>query len=181
MARLGEKQPFGGRLMTDTRPLDLTGQRFERLTVLRQAPNMGKRRAFLCACDCGEHVEVRSEHLRGARVRSCGCIRKEQVALLKFKHGEARKGEWSAEFTSWCAAKERCYNENHERFSYYGGRGIGMADIWRNDFVAFVAHVGRKPHPSMSLDRIDGNRDYEPGNVRWATPHEQRVNQRRMK
>lgn len=162
------------------------GQVFGRLTVIDRAPDIrssvGKARvAWNCKCECGNHAVVRSEHLVGNRVNSCGCIRKEKVAALKYKHGESRKGKWSLEFRAWCAAKERCYNVNMEHYENYGGRGIKMCDEWKNDFSAFLSHIGRKPRRGMSLDRIDVNGNYEPGNVRWATASEQRLNQRRMK
>jgi hypothetical protein len=85
------------------------------------------------------------------------------------------------EFVAWCAAKERCFNPNAEKYADYGGRGITMAVEWIDNFAAFLAHIGPKPDPDMSLDRIDVDGSYEPGNVRWATASEQRLNQRRMR
>jgi len=100
---------------------------------------------------------------------------------LKYRHGSARKGKITPEFAAWCAAKDRCSNPNNDHYCYYGGRGIRMAGEWLNDFAAFLAHIGPKPSPELSLDRIDVDGHYEPGNVRWATSSEQRLNQRRMK
>lgn len=160
---------------------DLSGKRYERLFVTGRADNIGRRTAWNCKCDCGNSCVVRSEHLNSGRVRSCGCIRKEAVSKLKYKHGESRRGNWSLEFRAWCAAKERCYNSNAKHYASYGGRGIRMSENWINDFAAFLSHVGRKPARGMSLDRIDVNGNYEPGNVKWSTAREQRLNQRRMK
>jgi len=165
--------------------VDRSGVRYGRLVALSRAPDIQiserKRVAWKCICDCGNEAIVRAEHLQGGRINSCGCLKKEMVGLLKFKHGEARKGEWSAEFRAWCGAKSRCYDKNSKNYRYYGGRGIKMADEWINDFQAFLEHVGRKPHKGLSLDRIDVDGDYAPGNLRWATWHEQRMNQRCMK
>lgn len=102
------------------------------------------------------------------------------VGDLTVQHGAARKGQNTMEFRAWCAAKARCYNSKVDRYPIYGGRGIRMADEWRDDFAAFFAHIGPKPSPKMTLDRIDVDGNYEPGNVRWATAREQRLNQRRM-
>jgi hypothetical protein len=75
--------------------------------------------------------------------------------------------------------KSRCYCETTIRFADYGGRGISVCDRWRDDFAAFLADVGQKPTPKHSLDRIDVDGNYEPGNVRWATIREQNTNTRR--
>ena len=80
-------------------------------------------------------------------------------------------------YVLWTAMIQRCTNPNHGRFADYGGRGITVCDQWRHDFAAFYAHVGDRPE-GMSLDRIDNDRGYEPGNVRWASHAEQRANRR---
>ena len=92
-------------------------------------------------------------------------------------HGEARHeaSPESAEYSMWCAIKARCFNPKNKAFRYYGGRGITMCEEWRNDFPAFLAYVGRRPN-GMTLDRIDNNRNYEPGNVRWAALMDQLSN-----
>lgn len=90
-------------------------------------------------------------------------------------HGMAKTPEWRA----WCAARQRCHNPNCSSYANYGGRGIQMCDAWRESFELFYAHIGPKPSPMHSLDRIDNDGHYEPGNVRWATKTEQARNQRR--
>jgi hypothetical protein len=76
---------------------------------------------------------------------------------------------------------QRCTNPNEAGYKNYGGRGIRVCDAWLSSFEAFYAHVGPKLSPKLSLDRIDNDGNYEPGNVRWATRSEQRMNRRRMK
>ncbi len=83
-----------------------------------------------------------------------------------------------AEYSAWSMAKQRCGNPRHPRFADWGGRGIRVCDEWLHDFPAFLAHIGPRPGPEFSLDRIDNDGDYEPGNVRWATRVEQRRNRR---
>lgn len=76
---------------------------------------------------------------------------------------------------------QRCHNENHPRYEIYGGRGIAVCDEWRatDGFALFLAHIGTRPTPRHSVDRIDNSRGYEPGNVRWATQSDQMRNTRR--
>lgn len=94
-------------------------------------------------------------------------------------HGDAARGRLAPEYRSWKGAKERCHKPTHPRYADYGGRGILMCAEWRDSYAAFLAYVGRKPSTGHSLDRIDCNRGYEPGNVRWATILEQARNRRR--
>ena len=86
-------------------------------------------------------------------------------------------GAWTAEYRSYRGMIQRCTYSKHNRWERYGGRGVRICKEWLNDFPAFLAYVCRKPTPQHSLDRYpnpDGN--YEPGNVRWATPKEPRAN-----
>jgi hypothetical protein len=75
--------------------------------------------------------------------------------------------------------KDRCENPASKSWSSYGGRGIRVCDEWRGDFVAFLRYVGSRPSSRHSLDRINNEGHYEPGNVRWATSQEQGSNTRR--
>ena len=91
------------------------------------------------------------------------------------KHGEAAA---TAEYQAWVDMKTRCVNPDSPSYAGYGGRGIVVCGEWLNDYAAFLAHVGRRPSRQHSIDRIDNNRGYEPGNVRWATKREQTRNLR---
>jgi hypothetical protein len=83
------------------------------------------------------------------------------------------------EYFAWAAMLSRCHNPANPRYDDYGGRGITVCDRWRADFAAFLADVGRRPSPAHSLDRIDNDRGYEPGNCRWATAYVQARNRGR--
>lgn len=83
------------------------------------------------------------------------------------------------EYAAWGAMIQRCTNPRHPRWKYYGARGITVCARWRQSFDAFLADMGRKPHPSLTLDRRNNDGHYEPGNCRWATWTEQRANRRK--
>jgi len=74
--------------------------------------------------------------------------------------------------------RRRCTDPNHPNWKWYGGRGISVCDDWQQHFLHFFEHVGERPSPKHSLDRIDNDGNYEPGNVRWATAKQQQNNRR---
>jgi hypothetical protein len=152
-------------------PLRIEGQRFGRLIVLRHAD---RRRFWVCRCDCGNEREIFSSSLIQGETASCGCLRHERWVARRTKHGMAKTREWNA----WHRMLGRCYDPKNISFANYGGRGIQVCPDWRHDFSRFYADIGPAPSPDHSLDRIDTNGHYEPGNCRWATRAEQMRNKR---
>lgn len=151
--------------------MDLTGWRFGRLVVAGidriQPCATGTRIYWKCTCDCGTDVVSRADALRIGRVVSCGC--------RKITHGLTK----TPEFKVWSAMIERCHTESHRNYDNYGGRGISVCPEWRNDFQAFLKHVGPRPSSQHSIDRFPNNNgNYAPGNVRWATKKQQSRNTR---
>ena len=97
--------------------------------------------------------------------------------MHRLRHGHAHEGRKTPEYNAWRNMKIRCYDENHDSFEYYGGRGIQVCDRWLDDFAHFLADMGLRPD-GCSLDRIDPDGNYEPSNCRWATVGEQARNKR---
>jgi hypothetical protein len=160
---------------------NLIGQRFGRLSVISQLQSTAAGQArWLARCDCGGEVRAPGADLRQGRTISCGCLKAERVAKLNASHGHSVNRIHTPEYTAWSNMKDRCRPESKDRHLYYD-RGIVVCERWARSFEAFFNDMGRKPSPELSLDRIDNDRGYEPGNCRWATAREQRLNQRGMK
>lgn len=158
------------------------GQKFGRLIVTGKAPsNRHGHSMAACVCECGNSLAVRTTSLATGNTRSCGCLFTEVAKTIRLKHGDKLERAVAPEYRAWTNMITRCTNPKHNRWQHYGGRGISICERWRHSYEAFLADVGRRPSPGHSIDRypdMDGN--YEPGNVRWATGHEQRMNQRRQ-
>lgn len=146
---------------------------FGRLTVRSR----GENRKWNCVCVCGNAIATQKSNLRSGNTLSCGCLARELLRARK-THGHKCDGRYTPEYIAWCNAIARCTNPNDKNWKNYGARGITVCDKWRYSFVAFLSDVGMKPHKSLSLDRIDNSKGYEPGNCRWATRVEQGRNTR---
>lgn len=156
--------------------IDLTGKRFGRF-VVRELKDRKLPLYWLCDCDCGGTNMVQGGHLKTGSVKSCGCMASELTSKRSTKHGMNS----AVEYKTWQQMKERCLNQKGKDFHKYGGRGISVYDAWVNSFELFFAHVGKRPAGCKSLDRINNDGNYEPGNVRWATPAQQSRNTRLTK
>lgn len=160
--------------------------RFGRLTVVgegepKQYRDKRHRRA-IARCDCGTEKLVAFTELLKGTTASCGCLKNEMCADLgraSKTHGEGGLGHRTAEYKIWVSMKARCNNPRHIYFNNYGGRGIKVCERWQASFENFLADIGRRPSAELSLDRIDNDRGYEPGNVRWADRATQARNSRR--
>lgn len=155
--------------------LDLSGQRFGRLVAVRRENRASHISFWVCQCDCGGQASVRLGNLRNGHTTSCGCAKHEMEHSLS--HGHDRVGRRTRTLRCWSGAKTRCFNTKNPNYPRWGGRGITMCDEWRDSFAAFLRDMGECPE-GKSLDRIDNDGNYEPGNCRWATLGEQAANKR---
>jgi hypothetical protein len=151
-------------------------------TVLRQTSRDAcNKRRWWCVCRCGNERSVVASRLARGLSRSCGCRRAALSSERSRTHGEShsnRNGMGSSEYIVWCGIISRCHSPSNGRYDAYGGRGISVYPKWRGSFEEFVTYVGRRPSKAHSLDRINNDGNYEPGNVRWATRIEQQRNKR---
>lgn len=150
--------------------IDLTGETFGRLSVLRREENDKRGTIWTCLCECGVQKVVSTQLLRTGHAKSCGCLQRE--AWCKTTHGATN----TKAFRAWQMMKNRCTNKNHKDWLYYGIRGITFCERW-GSFENFLADMG-PPEGDVSLDRIDVNGNYEPANCRWADSKTQARNRR---
>ena len=161
---------------------DITGKRFERLTVIERVENDRHRKSvWKCRCDCGKEIYVNGSHLKSGHTKSCGCYSRDyHREHPRIKHGLVfDNGKKTRLYRIWAGIKNRCYNKKDEHYRNYGERGITVCDEWRNDYKCFydwaMSNGYRK---ELTVDRIDVNGNYEPSNCRWASNKEQSRNKR---
>lgn len=151
--------------------VDITGQKFGRMTVLSKARSVDGNARWECRCDCGTIKAVYGQDLRRGKVVSCGCHKAEMASKRGTHHMSTHPA-----YGSWKSMIARCERPNTTGYAQYGGRGIKVCERW-HDFDSFWLDMSKGWRPGLSLDRHP-NQDgkYEPSNVRWATKRQQADN-----
>ena len=151
--------------------IDLTGQKFNKLTVISRAESRRQPSGKLvtywnCKCDCGKIIQARGCDLKDGHVKSCGCSH--------IKHGYANKERL---YETWQNMKRRCYEITNKRYKNYGGRGIKVCNEWLHNYINFRNWaISNGYKDGLTIDKIDVNGNYESANCRWTTWKEQQNN-----
>ena len=154
--------------------IDLTGQRFGKMTVVERVGSYSKSPLWYCKCDCGQEFMAISRNINQGDVKSCGCSR--------FRHGDAERHKDCRLYRIWQGIKRRCGNPAASNYQYYGARGITVCPEWRESYTAFRDWaLANGYQEGLSIDRIDVNGNYCPENCRWITMAEQQRNKRNTK
>jgi hypothetical protein len=154
--------------------IDITGQKFNRWTVIKRVENDSKGHAkWLCQCDCGNYGTHNSTRLMQEYTKSCGCFKNDNPS--NYRHGHAQK-RISPTYNTWAGMKARCTDPKNQAYKHYGARGIKVCERWMT-FANFLEDMGEKPE-GTSLDRIDHSGDYCKENCKWSTHLEQARNKR---
>ncbi|ANH52334.1 HNH endonuclease [Erwinia phage vB_EamM_Deimos-Minion] len=149
------------------------GHKYGRLTAVRF---IGKNKNYMAnwewLCDCGKTIQVYAGDVKCGHTTSCGCYVREMMADKQTTHGLSK----TREYKIWAGMIKRCTNANVENYHLYGGRGIKVCEKWASSFEEFHKDMGFAPSKQHSIERIDGDGNYEPGNCKWATSAEQSAN-----
>lgn len=163
--------------------IDISNQKFGRLTVIEKSQKICGKTAWKCICDCGNITYVTTSNLTCNRIRSCGCIKQEILMKRNITHNQRHTKLYEV----WKSIKQRCYNPKHHAYKNWGGRGIKVCDEWKENFQAFYdwsysngykEECQKSEKDKLTIDRINNDGDYCPSNCRWVNRTTQSRNKR---
>lgn len=163
------------------RKLNLLGQRFGRLVVIKECEPINKHSVWLCKCDCGNVKKVQLSSLRRGLTTSCGCKQKEIAKANATRHGHHA----DRLYPIWKSMKQRCYNPNTKDRKYYKDSDVTVCNEWLNDYNAFREWAYANGYDEnakffdCTLDRINPFGNYEPSNCRWVNNYTQQHNKKK--
>jgi len=153
--------------------IDMTGQRYGRLVVLRRAAynTNNNKPLWVCRCDCGNETVVKRRNLVNGTTKSCGCLRRELSRKMHTTHGLSKSSnKHNRLYRIWSGMKDRCLNSNSKYWGKYGSRGITVYPEWVKDYMAFHSWaLSNGYNDNLTLDRINNDGNYEPENCRWVS------------
>jgi len=159
--------------------IDLTGQKFGRLTVIERVSNSKHSRSmWLCKCDCGIEKIILGNDLHRNHTKSCGCLRKETTRQRFTKHGHSKKGKVTKIYSIWLSMIQRCTNPKNKNYHHYGGRGITVCKRWSNSFENFNKDMAKEWKLKLTIERKNNDKGYCKNNCYWATWSQQQRNKR---
>jgi hypothetical protein len=157
--------------------IDITGQKFNKLTAIKFSHKVGKISYWIFECECGNKKSIVKSKVVNGYTKACGC----QLIESHITHGLAHRPKknqpknYPKIYTTWMSMKNRCHNKNEPSYKYYGAKGIFVCDEW-HEFENFYNDMGEPPTKDHSIDRIDNSKGYSKDNCRWATRKQQHYN-----
>ena len=164
--------------------IDLTNQTINNLKFLSYKKYDNGEIKWMCQCYCGKEFVARANHIKRKLIQSCGCLNSKNVTDRNKSNRKWKEG-YKNLYSTWLKITYRCLDPNNKSYKRYGGRGISLYEEWKTDFNKFaewiIENLGEKVSLKFSLDRINNDGNYEPGNLRWATHNQQGRNRRGLK